>query len=114
MKYSPLPVLLSLSLSLCLHSQVPRYVSYQGMLTQSDGQPVPAGDYALTFRLYDVNSTEIWSESHTNVPVSRGLFQVELGRQAPLEQPFDSPYFLGVQVGTEPEMQPRMALTSAP
>ncbi|NOY61530.1 MAG: hypothetical protein GXO75_21675 [Calditrichaeota bacterium] len=39
-------------------AQVPATISYQGILTDVDGNIVADGDYALTFNLYDVLSGE--------------------------------------------------------
>ena len=93
-------------------AQIPRLINYQGMLMGNNSQPVSNGNYDLTFKLYDESNTEIWSEVHNQVAVSNGLFQVILGTITPFGNPFDKPYTLGIQVGTDPELQPRTPLTS--
>jgi len=77
------------------------------------GQPVPDGNYNITFKLYDESSNIVWTESHNQIFVGTGLFQILLGTITPLVIPFDKPYLLGVQIGSDPELQPRMVLTSA-
>lgn len=94
-------------------SQIPRVINYQGVLLDSNEQPVAEGEYKITFTIFDEQNNELWSEVHPNVFVVGGLFHVLLGTVTPLGIPFDEPYFLGIQVGSDPELQPRMMLTSA-
>lgn len=95
------------------HAQIPRIISYQGMLLGSNEQPVPEGNYKLTFKIYDESNNLLWAETYNQVFVSAGMFHVMLGSVIPLAIPFNQPYFLGIQVGSDPEMQPRISLTSA-
>ena len=94
-------------------AQIPRIISYQGMMLGSNEQPVPEGQYKLTFKIYNEANTLLWAEVHNQVFIAGGMFTVFLGSQTPLSIPFDKPYFLGIQVGTDPEMQPRMPVTSS-
>jgi hypothetical protein len=48
---------LMLILPFYLFSQIPRTLSYQGLLTDSLGNPKPDGVYTFTFRLYYVASS---------------------------------------------------------
>ena len=94
--------------------EIPRLISFQGQLLDTAGDPVSDGDYTMTFSLYDVaaEGSVLWSETLT-VAVEDGLYHVNLGAApSPLELPFDVPYFLGVTVGSDAEMTPRLALTS--
>lgn len=95
---------------------VPNTMSYQGMLTDGVGAPVPDGTYDLTFKLYFVASGPgwQWQETQSGVPVTGGMFSVQLGSVNPLTLAFDRPLFLGVQVGTDPELAPRTPLSSSP
>jgi hypothetical protein len=92
---------------------VPELINYQGYLTDDEGNPVADGDYQLTFRIYDqdVGGVPLWTEMHPAVPVSGGLFNVVLGSATPLNVAFDVDYWLGVQIGAEPQL-PRIRLTS--
>jgi len=96
-------------------AQIPRALSYQGVLTDNAGNPRPDGSYSFTFRLYTAptGGTAIWSESKS-LPVKNGLFLTALGEQTPFGAAvkFDRQYWLGIQVGNEPELSPRIALTS--
>jgi len=98
-----------------LHAQIPRTLSYQGVLTDNAGKPRPDGSYSFTFRFYTspTGGTAIWSESKS-LPVKSGLFSTVLGEQTPFGTAvkFDKQYWLGIQVGNEPELSPRIALTS--
>ena len=93
-------------------AQIPRVISYQGLLLGTNEQPVPEGDYKLTFKIYNESNNLLWAETHNPVHVAGGLFQVFLGSVIPLNIPFDQAYFLRIQVGTDPEMQPRIPITS--
>lgn len=99
-----------------LLAQIPRTISYQGLLTDDAGTPKPDGNYNFNFSLYVTSSggNKIWSESKT-LNVSKGLFSTSLGDSIPfgVEVKFDKPYWLGIKVGSDPELSPRIALTSA-
>lgn len=109
-------ILLALLLIFSIHNsmaQIPRVISYQGQLLGSNEQPVPEGDYKLTFKMYDQSNKLLWTETHNPVHVAGGLFQVFLGSVIPLNLPFEMPYFLGIQVGSDPELVPRIPITCA-
>jgi hypothetical protein len=55
-------------------------VNYQGSLADSNGSPL-SGTFDIRFSLFDAleDGTMLWSEDHTNVAVSNGLFSVGLG-----------------------------------
>lgn len=110
-----LAIVLLLFIPNLVFSQVPETMSYQGVLTDPDGNAVADGEYKLTFRLYSSpnNSVLLWEETHENVPVQNGIFSVILGGIIPLEMPFDQLYFLGISVGDDSELTPRIELTSS-
>jgi len=68
-----------------VQAQMPRVISYQGLLTQTSGDPVIDGNYQLVMRLFNAQSggTLLWEENHST-EVKRGLFNVYLGDQVPL------------------------------
>ncbi len=96
-------------------------ISYQGQLTNTSGTPLN-GDYDLTFRLYNVanGGTALWTEQWigaNNIAVTDGLFHVMLGSLASIPQTIftDNPsLWLGVKVGADNEMTPRVQLGSVP
>ncbi|MCJ7578351.1 MAG: hypothetical protein MUO91_07855 [candidate division Zixibacteria bacterium] len=94
---------------------IPKLINYQGMLTGSDGKtPVTNGNYSLTFKIYGSESgtDSLWREYHSTVLLTNGLFSVILGGLTTLNLPFDTTYWLGIKVGTDPELSPRAQLTS--
>jgi len=89
--------------------------TYQGRLTDAAGMPLD-GDYQVTFALY-VDSLSVspsWQETH-EVTCIDGLFTVDLGKTSafPYWVIGESGVFLGITVGTDPELFPRRRLTSA-
>lgn len=97
--------------------KVPSIMSYEGYITDNNGQPLADGQYNFTFALYTTpeGDTPIWTEEHNSVPVKNGVVQLYLGRGTPpnpLNLAFDRQYFLGIKVGNNPEMTPRLELTS--
>ena len=103
-----------LLLATALLAQIPQTISYQGVLTDANGEPVTTQGTKLTFRIHTTpnNSILLWEEVHESVPVENGIFNVILGSQTPLDLPFDSPYFLGISVGGD-ELLPSIELTAA-
>jgi len=98
-------------------TEIPRTMSYQGLLTKTSGVPVDDGNYRLTFRLYndEISGAVLWSETHVSVPVTKGIFNVILGSVgSSLTLPFNEQYWLGIQVEAGNELTPRLKLTSAP
>src|SRR5689334_3875427 len=57
---------------------MPLSVSYQGLLTTSNGSPVLDGSYDIKFDLFTVPSAGLsqWTETHSGVPVVKGTFNV--------------------------------------
>ena len=96
-------------------------ISYQGRLADADGNAL-TGTYNAEFRLYDVAAsgaplwTELWTESN-GVEVSDGLFNVMLGSLTAIPTSVVSSHdtlYLGITVGTDDEMVPRVQLGSVP
>jgi len=103
------------------YAAVPQVVPYQGQLKDAAGTPVN-GVVNITFSLYTASSggVAIWTETQAGVSITKGLFKVDLGAD-PLNRftpgpggTFDTPVYLGVTIGTDPEMSPRTPLNSAP
>lgn len=104
-------------------------VSFQGRLTGTAGAAVPDGSYDMRFKFYDAatNGTLLLTDQHvgpTNaVAVSGGLYAVLLGGgeivaggESNLWSVFlnHSQVYLGISIGAEPEMTPRLLLTRTP
>jgi hypothetical protein len=94
---------------------VPQTINYQGYMKNGSGAPVNT-QVSVTFSLYSSNparNNPVWRETQSVTPAN-GVYSVQLGAVAPLALPFDVVYFLGVQVGSDPEMVPLQPLASAP
>ncbi len=96
---------------------MPETIAYQGYLTDTGGVPVNDA-IPLVFRLYEsaTGGPSIWTELHTSVAVTDGVFSVRLGSKQDLgDIAFDGPLWLGVRVnGTGSDFAPRVALEATP
>lgn len=99
------------------YSQVPQMMNYQGKLTTPAGAIIDT-TVSMEFEIYDdsVGGTILWSETQSSVAVEYGVFSVLLGGVNPI--PFDvftgGIRYLGVTIGTSPEMMPRKPMVSVP
>lgn len=96
------------------YAEIPRIINYQGKLTDPSGKPVSDGTYSITFRIYDRESggSPLWYETQS-IATQKGIFSTQIGATKDLNLPFDKPYYLGIQVGSDAEMTPRQRLTSS-
>jgi len=112
-----LAVFLLLFLALASKSEVPSTMNFQCRITDSAGDPVPDGNYSMTFRIYDdsLSGDALWSEGRL-VSVGDGLLSVELGKVVPLLDTIFSSgnRWLGIQIGLEAEINPRTRLSKVP
>ncbi len=96
------------------YGDVPQLMNYQGYLTDDVGNPLNE-TVAITFSIYGdaAGTTLLWTETHPSVTVTGGVFHVILGSVSAFPDTlFDGDCYLGVAVGTDPEMTPRPQLTS--
>jgi len=93
---------------------VPQTMMYQGKLTNDAGVAYN-GNFDLTFRIYTdpTGGTMLWDEAHPGVIIEKGLFALILGDTSPLDLPFDTQYWLEIQVNTD-ITAPRMRFTTNP
>lgn len=94
-------------------------ISFQGKLTNPDGTNVTNGSYSIVFSIYSVASggAAIWTETQGSVAVTDGIFQVALGSVTPLPGSVDfnsNSLYLGIKVGADAEMSPRIRFTASP
>ncbi len=96
------------------HAAVPKLLTYQGILKDNSGNYL-TGTYSMIFKIYTVSSggSAAWTETQSSVSVSSGKFSVQLGSVTALNLDFNSDYWLGITVGADAEMTPRVQLTSA-
>ncbi|HLD29925.1 MAG TPA: hypothetical protein VJC03_06245, partial [bacterium] len=96
-----------------LAADIPRFINFQGKLTDDSGIPL-TGEYDMLFSLYDGAGSQKWTETHQDVVVFNGLYTVRLGTSSPLSIPFDEPYFLEILVEGELLTQEKIPLLSSP
>ncbi|MDH3890484.1 MAG: tail fiber domain-containing protein [candidate division Zixibacteria bacterium] len=112
---SSITLVIVLAASRLAIADVPQLINYQGRLTDAGGNPVDT-TVDVTFYLYAMpgGGPEIWSETHPDVDVIGGLFDVQLGSFVSFD---DSVFngvgrFLGVQVGDGPVGAPFIPIAS--
>ncbi|MBK6767286.1 MAG: hypothetical protein IPG71_13630 [bacterium] len=96
----------------------PMEFNHQGFLADTSGAP-SNGTHLMAFRLYDGPGpldSLLWSETHASVTVTAGLYAVTLGASTSItnsiiERPA---LWLGVPVGGDGEMQPRIRVVAVP
>ena len=93
-------------------SYIPRRLSYQGLLTRSNGQPAENRTYEVKFRLYKEaeGGTHFWEEIHPDLSIDDGLFSTILGKVNELSS-VPPGAFLEVEVDGS-ILSPRQELTS--
>ena len=101
------------------HAAINPQINFQGKLTNPDNTNVANGTYSIVFSLYTVSSggANIWTETQGSVSVTDGVFQVALGSVTALPGSVDfntASIFLGIKVGADAEMTPRIQFTAAP
>jgi hypothetical protein len=112
-------VLLSvILLSTAALADVPGMISYQGTLTDDGGVALDT-TVAITFAIYGDSTgyLTLWSETQPSVAVTDGVFDVLLGSVSPLSKALfgsTASCWLGVQVGSDPEMTPLQRLDTVP
>jgi hypothetical protein len=99
-------------------AEVPGLINYQGRLTDDQGIPVN-GTVSIVFTIYNAAEVPQWSETHPSVTVTDGLFDVILGAGNPANPIHPSTtelseLYLGIKVGADPELTPRVRLTAVP
>jgi hypothetical protein len=112
-------LLLTLAAATAVRAQIPRTISFQGLLMNAQGQPISDGNHIVVLVIYDQanGGTVLFQETQT-VQVLRGVFNTVIGGATaggiPPSVTFDRPYFLGVAVDEGPELSPRTPMTSVP
>ena len=98
--------------TLPISAQIPRLMSYQGVLTDDMGVVVSDGVYNITFRIYDVatEGSHLWEETIA-VNVSKGIFNATLGSSVLIDEQFNVPLYLSIAIGGGDELEPRRLFT---
>ena len=110
--------LLAIGASRTALAGVPSTVTQQGLLLDANNQPV-TGSQNFTFTIYDAptGGNVLWTETQT-IALDGGYFSTQLGSVTTTPQLSSifngSTLYLGIKVGSDPEMTPREAVTSVP
>ncbi|MBT4055110.1 MAG: hypothetical protein HOE74_08215, partial [Candidatus Marinimicrobia bacterium] len=90
---------------------VPKHLSYQGLLTKTNGKGVQDGTYQIIFRLYPEidGETPFWEETQ-DVAIDDGVISVTLGETVPIDA-IPTEAYLEIEIeGTT--LSPRQEMTS--
>lgn len=113
----PMVLVLAVVISAGLHAQIPRTISYQGILFGEEGTPIANGAHTLRISFYytPTGGDPIHTEVHS-VTTADGIFSLNMGQAGglPTSLDFNEPYWMGVSVDGGAELTPRTPLTSAP
>lgn len=99
--------------------EIPNIINYQGSLATVGGAAVPDGPHQLTFTIYDSYNNILWTSGIRTVQTIGGLFNYELGADVPFPDALflgngAAGRYLGITIGSDPEITPRTRLTSTP
>lgn len=107
-------LLLPFGLNPLARADVPRSIPFQAQVKTATDKPVTTPT-VFAFSLYAAatGGTALWTESQTLTP-SGGIVSTMLGNITPLPASLDQPLWIGMAVGTDAEMTPRLPLASVP
>ncbi|XLQ20013.1 MAG: tail fiber protein [Candidatus Moraniibacteriota bacterium] len=97
-------------------------LTYHGKLTDTSNVAVSDGDYDFTLTIYDADTGGncLWTSRGTcgtptakSITVTNGIFNTILGEVGDnlIDIDFSQNYYLGVKIGSNPEMTPRRKVT---
>lgn len=97
-----------------ISAQVPNQISWQGVLTDAQGDALQ-GNYDITTKLFNqsVGGDALWVELHTSKQIEDGQVNLILGSIENLNLQFNQPYWLEITVGAGDPLS-RIQLTSVP
>lgn len=105
-------------------NDVPRTINYQGQLSDDTGEPVTntSPGVQMVFTIWNHPyaadlSNRRWTSGPQLVPVEEGIFNYHLGMHVNLPDSIfakDTLNWLGIKIGTDPEITPRTRLASVP
>jgi hypothetical protein len=104
------------ALAIFTFAGVPHMINYQGKLTDASGNLIPGTvTKSMIFTIYDdsTGGNILWIDT-IDVELTHGVFSVLLGEAKPIpDSVFNGEVrYLGVKVGTDPEMSPRKKIVS--
>ncbi len=103
-------VLILAVLSVGVLAEVPRTISVQGKLTNTQGSPI-SGNVNMNFEIFDSSDNSLWASDTVIVTLnSAGVFSEELNIP---DLTFNKPYWLEIKVN-DAVLSPRVKLSSSP
>ena len=92
---------------------VPKTINYQGMITDSAGNPLE-GVHNFVFRIWNhpTSGTVKWYENYFGLTVENGLLNVVLGKTTPIDLDFTEDYWMSISVDAE-TITERIEMTSS-
>jgi hypothetical protein len=98
-------------------ADIPQVLYYQGRLCDSLDNPVPDGEYTLTFTMYSdpTGTSDIWTCPGQAVQVTNGLFTYRIGEACGLPHDLFAQYssvWLGIAINEDPESTPLTQIVS--
>lgn len=117
MKIMKSVLLILIIFSAQLYAQPSQLINYQGKLVNQAGE-ILTGKFSVQFSIYtdSAGGKLLWNETR-DVEAINGLFSILLGSVSAFPDTLFSgrgTRYLVIKIGTDPEMKPRMALTSVP
>ncbi len=109
-------VLLAIALTprAALFAQIPRTISYQGVLATKGGAPLPDGQHLLIAALYGTRTGKVVLYSKQDTVISKNGYFDMLLDSIPESVTFDRPMWLGLSIDGANEIATRSPLTAAP
>ncbi len=108
--------LVMLILPAYIMAEIPPLINYQGRLIDGSGKPLDTS-VALTFTIYSDQAcnNSLWSETHSMVAISQGLFDVLLGSVNPIQNSIfnGGERWLKMKIGEGPETAAPISITSS-
>ena len=115
LKLAIMTIILVLASSALIVAGIPHLINYQGHVAGATGAPLDT-TIDMTFYLYeaDVGGDPIWTETHPDVAIVDGLFEVRLGAYAALDFSMLNGVvrYVGMKLGDGPVSSSRVALVS--
>ncbi|MBN2541447.1 hypothetical protein JXI42_01120 [bacterium] len=97
-----------------LIAAIPPIMTYQGKVTDTLGLGInDTLDIGISIWTAEDGGDSLWSETHFNVPIIKGLFDVHLGIDDSIFLPFNKDYWLQIMVDGD-KLLPRTKLTTSP
>lgn len=94
-----------------MRAGVPPELPFQAAVKTAAGLPLPDTPVSVTFTVYTTAGAALWTNTQTLTP-SRGTITTQI--PVPDSAAFDQPYTVGIKIGNDPEMKPRLPLAATP